>query len=235
MAGRILMACLLGALLASCAVPGMGSCNQGAMSAYADAAGAQLRQFEQQAALVAAAPRIGLAEPLQRLLDIQTATRAVEAPECVADFHARLVGVMEAEQNTYQQFAAQTLDAAAAGAQLREHQAARAELATLLDTIRAGTVPPLPAPTAAPEPVTPPESATVSKTMLLMSAPAGAGSYEVCPGDLLSINARVTEGGSDWVRVIVLTNEGAAGCTGVLPQAPIATSGWLPDSEVSAP
>jgi hypothetical protein len=82
----IIAVALLG--LAGCSEPA--ECRRADMATYADAVATQISAFRRQSDLVAATPRIGMATPLQRLLDIQTATRAIAPPGCLAEYHTRL-------------------------------------------------------------------------------------------------------------------------------------------------
>lgn len=86
------------------------ACSAAKLTAYATVAEDKIRGFEQQAQLVGSTPRVSLGAPLQRLLDIQTETRALEVPPCATEIQNALVEAMDVYQQAYQNFAAQGSD-----------------------------------------------------------------------------------------------------------------------------
>jgi hypothetical protein len=121
-------------------------CADAALMAYADAIDEKLRTFESQIAVTDASPRVSIATPLQKLVDIQQDTRRIQAPECLTVFHDRVIAMMGLYRTAYETFAAQgnqhkIATSRAAGAV--ELQAIHDGLAN----IRAGEIPPDPPPT----------------------------------------------------------------------------------------
>src|SRR5262245_55983944 len=65
------------------------ACADAALKIYADAVDTEIAAFQQQAQLVSTTPRVSLGVPLQKLLDIQSETRKIKAPQCLTKFHER--------------------------------------------------------------------------------------------------------------------------------------------------
>jgi hypothetical protein len=217
-------------LLTGCAVFEPADCRKADLTTYADAVTSKIKAFQQQGDLVAATPRVGLGMPLQRLLDLQNETRAIEAPGCLRHFHENVLEAMEIQQHGFQQFAAQQNELVAVSLITMGKE----NLATAVDdleALRAGVVP-TPVPT--PEPVSPPEPGAVEEVTLLEMQPNGTGAFQVCPDDQFVIVARRSIGEASWVKVRI-TRIGKAACTELLPRAPKDFEGWLPDGKVRAP
>jgi hypothetical protein len=218
------------AFMSACAVFESADCRQADLATYADTMSAKLKNFQQQAELVAASPRMSMAIPLQRLLDLQNETHEIFAPGCVRYFHEQILSAMETQQRGFQQFAAQGDEMTALGFVTigrDDLEEATAEL----DAIRAGTAP-TPVPT--PEPVSPPEPGAVDDAMMLLNDPGGTGIFQVCPSDQFEVIGRRTEGETVWARVRI-TRQGTESCTEILGRAPREFEGWLKDTDVKAP
>lgn len=227
---------LLVSALAGCAAFEPADCRKADLVTYADEMENQIAAYQQQVGLVEVAPRVGIATPLQRLLDLQNETRAVEAPGCLADYHGRVVEAMEFHQAVFQDFAAQRAPDALTASGLVGAKASLDELADQLETIRAGTVPATPTPippTPTPEAISPPERGIVGKTELLLFTPAAdsRGVFEVCEGDFFEVFARSGE----YVQVRITALGNGVRCSGVLPHVAVGLEGWLRDDAVFAP
>lgn len=216
--------------LSACAAFEPADCRQADLASYADAMAAKLKNFQQQAELVAASPRMSMATPMQRLLDLQNETREIAAPGCVRHFHEEILTAMETQQRGFQQFAAQGDQMVALGfVAIGKDDLEKA--ATELEAIRAGAAP-TPVPT--PEPVSPSEPGVVADATLLLNDPAGTGFFQICPSDQFEIIGRRTEGETVWARVRI-TRVGPKNCNAILGQAPRGFEGWLRDADVKAP
>lgn len=75
--------------------------------AYGTAIETKINRYERQADLVASTPRIGIATPLQTLLDIQLEIEEMSVPPCTRAHFEYVKGMMDAHQIAYQNFAAQ--------------------------------------------------------------------------------------------------------------------------------
>jgi hypothetical protein len=120
-------------------------CGAAKLNAYADTVEEQLQTFEAQTGLASSTPRVSLGTPLQKLLDIQTETRRMDAPECLKAYHEQLVGMMGLYRLAYETFAAQG-DETLVQASLQVGGETLATLKQGLTTIRQGQVPPTPVP-----------------------------------------------------------------------------------------
>lgn len=237
MLARIAVALAAVVLLAGCGAFEPADCRKADLAAYADQMEQQIQTFRQQSDLVATAPRMTMGVPLQRLLDIQTATRAIAAPGCVADYHERTVRTMEIHQIAYQGFASQQIDASIVALTLAEGKRLLDEAEANLGVIRAGTVPPTPtpipatptpAPTATAEVLAEPQRASIPAVVSSALTPGPVrGGYTFCFGDQVDLLARQRIDGLDWVKVRLVKR--ASGCPS---QTDVGEESWLLASEV---
>lgn len=222
--------------LVGCAVFEPADCRKADLATYADAVESQVATYRQQVDLTAATPRVGLGPALQRLLDIQTATRDLAAPGCVADFHSQLLAAMQNYQQAFQDFAAQRGTDALLAGKIANAKNRMDAAAAALPAIKAGTPPP----TA--ETLSSPEPGVVSRVAFL-SPSVGGGSGNVgvlCPADAFEIIARQNDiSGASWAHVrVTAIGEADATCAAIatgIGRAAIGADGWLLDSEVFAP
>jgi len=231
----IVIALLVVVGLAGCGPSEPADCKQADLATYAAAMDGQLAAFRQQSDLVGASPRMSIGAPLQRLLDIQTETRKIVAPGCVADYHARTIRVMELYQITYQGFAAQQISNEIAGIALNEAKQQLNTQVNGLALVRVGTVPPTPAP---------PPAATLPPTPAILSTPVAAvapgvrvmalvaggprDGSRLCADDRVQILARLVVENRPWVQVEVAAQSDST----CISRAPVGTQGWLQASEV---
>lgn len=257
--GLLGLACLL---LAACgaatapSAPVTAACSTAAMATYASAVAKLAATYQQQAELTAATPRASIGTPLQRLLDVQQETQALDVPPCLAAYHARIVAAMQLQQQGFQDFAANRGDTAAS-AKIAEGASALATAAAQLGLVEAGQVPPTPAPapppTATPvpptpglppppptptpppvgqvEPVDPPTPARITTAVRLVLQPGIApGSTDpwLCGESTVEIVRRANVLGSVWyeVRVVEPTQ-----C--VAPRAEVGATGWVARDQIA--
>lgn len=115
-------------------------CSDAQLVAYADAVEQLLDRYEAQTEVVGATPRVGLGTPLQRLLDYEDEARALETPDCLADYQTAVLAMMQRFRQGYQTFAAQGSDTAIMTS-LAQGKQLLADLRGALPAIRAGTLP----------------------------------------------------------------------------------------------
>lgn len=127
------------------AIPTPDPCGAAALGTFADAMEEQLKTFEAQTAVVGATPRVSLGTPLQRLLDIQTETRRMDAPVCMQNYQTQVVSMMGLYRLAYETFAAQG-DEITVQAALQTGQQFLQQAKDGLALIRAGKIPPTPEP-----------------------------------------------------------------------------------------
>lgn len=116
------------------------SCSDEDLVTYADETERLLDRYQAQADVTASTPRASLGGPLQRLVDYEDEARALEAPDCLADYHEAILVMMQRFRQGYQTFAAQgsqqTIDQA-----LTDGRQLMADLRGALPSIREGTLP----------------------------------------------------------------------------------------------
>jgi hypothetical protein len=242
---RLLIILAALAALVGCGGPPVSAdCRPEDLTAYAGTIETQITTYRQQVDLTAASPRMSMGTPLQRLLDIQTATRAIAAPPCLAGYHGEVIKAMEFHQRVLQDFASQAATDAITAGGLAGAKRALDELAAQLPTIKAGSVPP----TATPVPPTPsaevltePEPGAVQEAQMIWPAlGVFTGATSLCPADTFDIVARQQARGDEfWVQIKV-TNIGPPddGCKALMAingRVAVGDTGWLPDSVVFAP
>lgn len=83
------------------------TCSDARLATYTDELERLLDRYENQTEVVASTPRVGLGTPLQRLIDYEDEARDIDVPECLTDYHAAVIAMMEAFRDAYQTFAAQ--------------------------------------------------------------------------------------------------------------------------------
>jgi hypothetical protein len=120
-------------------------CGAAALTRYADTLEPQIQTFEMQAGLVSNTARISMGPALQALLDLQTETRQMDVPPCLAEYHAQVVSMMGLYRAGYENFSAQG-DEAMTTAALRMGGESLAHIKATLPTLRQGTVPPVATP-----------------------------------------------------------------------------------------
>jgi hypothetical protein len=247
---RLLLALIALTVVAGCGNPTSGDpadCRKADLASYATAIQNQIISFRQQADLVASTPRASIGAPLQRLLDIQTATRAIAAPGCLADYHSRIIAAMNAFQQAYQGFAAQALTNTDAAALLGSAKNALDAQESELTQIRAGAVPPAPTdtptavptstPTAVPTPTATPKRSLVNAMAVLLLSPGDSdsnGKAHVCPSDRFNVIDRKTIETIAWVQVRVVSL-GNGSCSPKTPHATLDTEGWLREKDIETP
>jgi hypothetical protein len=115
-------------------------CSDADLIAYADAVERLLERYEAQTEVVGSTPRASLGGPLQRLVDYEDEARELEAPECLADYNAAVLVMMQRYRQAYSTFAAQgnqaTIDQA-----LTDGRQLMADLLGALPSIRDGVLP----------------------------------------------------------------------------------------------
>jgi hypothetical protein len=126
------------------------ACEQPTLNVYADAVEEQITTFEQQATLTGSTPRVSMGVPMQKLLDIQTETRRMDVPNCMQEYHERVVSMMGLYRIAYETFAGQG-DESLSQASLMLGGESLGRVKAELATIRKGEVPP----TSTPAPATP--------------------------------------------------------------------------------
>lgn len=83
------------------------TCPAADAKAYGTRIGSQITTFIRQTELTAQTPRIGMAVPLQRLLDLQTETETIQPPPCLAAHLRYTIQMMAMYREGYQNFSAQ--------------------------------------------------------------------------------------------------------------------------------
>jgi|GEM_PF-2788773 hypothetical protein len=126
-------------------------CGQIALNTYADEIEEQIITFEMQTSVAGSTPRMSLGVALQELLNLQTETRRMKAPECLSAYHERVVSMMGLYRLAYETFAAQG-DEMLVQAALQVGDETLGEVKQQLAIIRNGQVPPTPLPQTPPVP-----------------------------------------------------------------------------------
>lgn len=117
-------------------------CGPSKVTAYGETIGQAIERFQRQTSVVASTPRVGLGGPLQELLNLQNDTEDMEHPECLDNYHRRVVSMMGVYRFAYQTFAAQGDELMVqAGLQVGDDELRK--LRADLKLIEAGEVPPL--------------------------------------------------------------------------------------------
>lgn len=127
------------------------ACGVDKLSAYADAIEKQIERFIRQTSVAGSSPRMSMGGPLQELLNLQNDTEDMAHPECLTNYHERVVGMMGMYRLGYQNFAAQG-DEALTTAALKLADEDVEQLQTEIIMIRRGEVPPPVKPDSTPTP-----------------------------------------------------------------------------------
>lgn len=117
-------------------------CGNAKVTAYGDEIERLIERFQRQTSVAASTPRMSIGVPLQELLNLQSETEDMVHPECLDNYHRRVVSMMGLYRVAYQTFAAQGDETLVQAALIMGDQ----ELAKLLDELtllKAGEVPPL--------------------------------------------------------------------------------------------
>ncbi len=120
-------------------------CGAAALARYADTLEPQIQTYEMQAGLASRTARISMGPALQALLDLQTETRKMDVPPCLADYHAQVVSMMGLYRAGYENFSAQG-DEALTTVSLRMADESLAHIKATIPTLHQGTVPPVATP-----------------------------------------------------------------------------------------
>jgi len=126
-------------------------CGAPALGVYADSMDEELTTFEMQTSVAGSSPRMSMGVALQKLLDIQTETRRIKAPDCLKAYHSRVISAMGLYRYAYENFAAQGNESMTTTA-LQMGQTELAAVKKDIPTIRSGQVPIVPTPLVTPVP-----------------------------------------------------------------------------------